>query len=218
MITEAGQKNTWYCFGRFFFSCALKSSYSSKNAKISYFSPNLEYIAKIRFNQETKKRSPANCGKEAFGALYLYIWAHISSHWILGKRQKAVYRLVTAPQGGTQKCTLATTLHADWSNRPRTAFRRWTVHQVAAIQVGRHRFSGVPLPLPGGKKASEGRSFLGLFPRQNCLRILRPWHFGTTRYKSYRPLPHTQPWQPTSLSKITTHTARGNSLSDELET
>ena len=37
---------------------------------------------------------------------------------------------------------LPTILHADWSNRPRTAFRRWTqaVHQVAAIQVGRHRF------------------------------------------------------------------------------
>ena len=37
---------------------------------------------------------------------------------------------------------MPTILHADWSNRPRTAFRRWTqaVHQVGAIQVGRHRF------------------------------------------------------------------------------
>ena len=37
---------------------------------------------------------------------------------------------------------LPTILHADWSNRPRTAFRRWTqaVHQVASIQVGRHHF------------------------------------------------------------------------------
>ena len=37
---------------------------------------------------------------------------------------------------------MPTILHADWSNRPRTAFRRWTqaVHQVAAIPVGRHRF------------------------------------------------------------------------------
>ena len=36
---------------------------------------------------------------------------------------------------------LPTILHADWSKRPRTAFRRWTqaVHQVVAIQVGRHR-------------------------------------------------------------------------------
>ena len=34
--------------------------------------------------------------------------------------------------------------------------------------------SGVPLPLPGGKKASESRSFLGAFARQNCLRTLRP--------------------------------------------
>ena len=78
--------------------------------------------------------------------------------------------------------------------------------------------SGVPFPLPGGKKASEVRSFLGPFVRQNCHRTLRPWHFRTTRSKSYRPLRHTQPWQPTSLSKIPTHTARGNSLSDELET
>ena len=33
-------------------------------------------------------------------------------------------------------------LQTDGSNRPRTAFRRWTqaVRQVAAIQVGRHRF------------------------------------------------------------------------------
>ena len=37
---------------------------------------------------------------------------------------------------------MPTILHADWSNRPRTAFRRWTqaVNQVAAIQVDRHRF------------------------------------------------------------------------------
>ena len=31
-----------------------------------------------------------------------------------------------------------------------------------------------PLPLPGGKKASESRSFLGPFALQNCLRILCP--------------------------------------------
>ena len=36
-----------------------------------------------------------------------------------------------------------------------------------------------------------------------------PWHFGTTRSKSYRPLRHTQPWKPTSFSKIPTHTGRG---------
>ena len=34
--------------------------------------------------------------------------------------------------------------------------------------------SGVPVPLPGGKKASESRYFLGPFARQNCLRIVRP--------------------------------------------
>ena len=44
----------------------------------------------------------------------------------------------------------------------------------------------MPLPLHGDKKASESRSFLGPLARQNCLRILRPWHFGTTRSKSYR--------------------------------
>ena len=67
----------------------------------------------------------------------------------------------------------------------------------------------MPLPLPGGKKASESRSFLGPFARQNCLRILHPWHFGITRSKSYRPLRHTQPWQPKFSSKIWTHTGRG---------
>ena len=34
--------------------------------------------------------------------------------------------------------------------------------------------SGVPLPLPGGKKGSESRSFLGPFALQIGLRILRP--------------------------------------------
>ena len=41
---------------------------------------------------------------------------------------------------------LPTILHANWSNRPRPAFRRRTqaVHQVAAIQVSRHRFLACP--------------------------------------------------------------------------
>ena len=59
------------------------------------------------------------------------------------------------------------------------------------------------------QKAIARRSFLGPFARQNCLRILRNLHFGTTRSKSYRLLRHTQPWQPTSPSKIPTHTGRG---------
>ena len=33
--------------------------------------------------------------------------------------------------------------------------------------------------------------------------------FRNKRSKSYRPLRHTQPWQPTSISKIPTHTGRG---------
>ena len=76
-----------------------------------------------------------------------------------GKRQKSVYRLVTAPQGGTQKYTLAfaTILHADWSNRQRTAFRRWTqaVHQVVAIQVGRHHFLACPYRFLAAKRQAK---------------------------------------------------------------
>jgi len=60
---------------------------------------------------------------------------------------------------------LPTILHADWSNRPRTAFRRWTqaVHQVAAIQVGRHRFLACPYRFLAAKRQakadlSSGRS------------------------------------------------------------
>ena len=52
-------------------------------------------------------------------------------------------------------------LHADWSNRPRTAFRRWTqaVHEVAAIQVGRHRFLACPYRfLAANRQAKAGLS------------------------------------------------------------
>ena len=52
---------------------------------------------------------------------------------------------------------LPTILHADWSNRPRTAFRRWTqaVHQVAAIQVGRHRFVACPYRFLAAKRQAK---------------------------------------------------------------
>ena len=52
---------------------------------------------------------------------------------------------------------LPTILHADWSNRPRTAFRRWTqaVHQVAAIQVGRHRFLACPYRFLAAKRQAK---------------------------------------------------------------
>ena len=48
-------------------------------------------------------------------------------------------------------------LHADWSNRPRTAFRRWTqaVHQVAAIQVGRHRLLACPYRFLAAKRQAK---------------------------------------------------------------
>ena len=36
-----------------------------------------------------------------------------------------------------------------------------------------------------------------------------PLTFGINRSKSYRPLRRTQPWQPTSLSKLPSHAARG---------
>ena len=76
-----------------------------------------------------------------------------------------MYRLVTAPQGDTQKYTLAlpTILHADWSNRPRTAFRRWTqaVHQVVAIQVGPHRFLACPYRALAATKGKRKQ----IFPR-----------------------------------------------------
>ena len=48
-------------------------------------------------------------------------------------------------------------LHDDWSNRSRTAFRRWTqaVHQVAAIQVGRHRFLACSYRFLAAKKQAK---------------------------------------------------------------
>ena len=58
---------------------------------------------------------------------------------------------------------MPTILHADWSNRPRTAFRRWTqaVHQVAAIQVGRHRFLTCPYRFLAAKRQAKAE----IFPR-----------------------------------------------------
>ena len=61
------------------------------------------------------------------------------------------------------------------------------------------------------QKAIARRSFLGPFARQNCLRILRNLHFGTTRSKSYRPIRHLAPRNHGSqrLSESYQHTARG---------
>ena len=58
---------------------------------------------------------------------------------------------------------LPTILHADWSNRPRTAFRRWTqaVHQVAPIQVGRHRFLACPYRFLAAKRQAKAGISLG---------------------------------------------------------
>ena len=57
---------------------------------------------------------------------------------------------------------LSTFLRAYWSNRARTAFGRWTqaVHQVAAIQVGRHRFLAYPYRFLAAKRQAKQ-----IFPR-----------------------------------------------------
>ena len=58
---------------------------------------------------------------------------------------------------------LPTILQADWSNRPLTAFRRWTkaVHQIAAIQVGRPRFPACPYRFLAAKRQAKAE----IFPR-----------------------------------------------------
>ena len=114
--------------------------------------------------------------------------------YFFGKRQEAVYLLVTAPQGGTQKYTLTlpTIIHADWSNRPRTAFgdgprryiRSW-LFRLAVTVFWR--------ALTASWRGAQ------LTFRNNQIQILQ----------TSSTLGTTQPWQSTSLSKIPTHTARG---------
>ena len=103
-------------------------------------------------------------------------------------------------------------LHDDWSNRPRTAFRRWTqaVHQVAAIQVGRHRFLACPYRFLAAKRQAKAglssghshyrmpsnpsplstRDGAQLTFRNNQIQILQ----------TSSTLGTTQPWQPTLQS------------------
>ena len=52
---------------------------------------------------------------------------------------------------------MPTIIHANWPNRLRTAFRRWTqaVHHVAAIQAGRHRFLACPYHLLAAKRQAK---------------------------------------------------------------
>ena len=108
---------------------------------------------------------------------------------------------------------MPTILHADWSNRPRTAFRRWTqaVHQVAAIHVGRHRFLACPYRLLVAKRQAKA----GLSPRghshyRTAFESFAPEHLrrcatdiSKQRYPNLTTsstLGTTQPWQPTSPS------------------
>ena len=95
----------------------------------------------------------------------------------------------------------------DWSNRPRTAFRRWTqaVHQVAAIQVGRHRFLACSYRFLAAKKQAKADLSSGHSHDRTAFES-----FALDISEQPDPnLTDTQPWQPTSLSKIPTHTARG---------
>ena len=63
--------------------------------------------------------------------------------------------------------------------------------------------SGVPLPLPGSKKASESRDLPRAISATELPSNPSPLTFRNNQIqKSYRPLRHTQPWQPTSFSKI----------------
>ena len=103
----------------------------------------------------------------------------------MGKRQKAIYRLVTAPQSGAQitPWLLPTIIHADWSNRPRTAFRRWTqaVHQVKAIQVGRHRFLACPYRFPAAKRQAKAEIFPRAIRTTELPSNLPPLTFGNNQ-------------------------------------
>ena len=107
--------------------------------------------------------------------------------------------------------TLPTILHADWSNRPRTAFRRWTqaVHKVAAIQVGRHRFLACPYRFLAAKRQAKADLSSGRSHDRTAFVSFALYISEQPDPKSYRTLRHTQPWQPTSFSKIPTHTGRG---------
>ena len=116
---------------------------------------------------------------------------------------------------------MPTILHADWSNRPRTAFRRWTqaVRQVAAIQVGRYRFWRA-LAASWRQKGKRKQVFPRAIrttdrpsnPSPLSTRDGAQLTFGNNRIQILQTsstLGTTQPWQPTSLSKLPTHTARG---------
>ena len=102
---------------------------------------------------------------------------------------------------------MPTITHADWSNRPRTAFQRWTqaVHQVAAIHVGRHHFLACPYRFQAGRRQANA----GLASGHSHCRTAFESFAPDILEQSYRPLRHTQPWQPTFLSKLPTYTARG---------
>ena len=105
---------------------------------------------------------------------------------------------------------MPTILHADWSNRPRTAFRRWTqaVHQVAAIQVGRLRFLACPYRFLAAKRQRK-QTFLEPSRTTELPSNPSPLTFRNNQIQILQTSSTHATWQPTSLSKIPTHTGRG---------
>ena len=79
---------------------------------------------------------------------------------------------------------------------------------MVATQVGRHRFLACSYRFLAAKRQAKAE----IFPRTISTTELpsnpSPLTFRNNPSKSYRPLRHTQPWQPTSLGKIRTHTGR----------
>ena len=68
--------------------------------------------------------------------------------------------------------------HADWSNRPRIAFRRWTqaVRQVAAIQVGRYRFLACPYRFLAAKREAKAGLSSGHSHYRSAFESFAPEH------------------------------------------
>ena len=71
---------------------------------------------------------------------------------------------------------MPTILHAEWSNSPRTAFQRGTqaLHQVAAIQVGRHRFLAYPYSFLAAKRQAKAGLSSGLSHDRTVFESLAP--------------------------------------------
>ena len=105
---------------------------------------------------------------------------------------------------------MPTILHADWSNRPRTAFRRWTqaVHQVAAIQVGHHRFLACPYRFLAAKRQSKAGLSSGHSHYRTAFESFAP-DISEQPDPNLTDLFDTRNHGNQCLSKLPTHTERG---------